>query len=235
MRFIKKLNVEDTFDIAKFMYDKIMHGYNDVMFVGLYEDATEVIKELLCYDETKVFNIEIEPEDSDGYDMEYYVYIDEDFNIWCSKAYYFEKNIYLYTEAKCVLIADDCNHEILNHIGSDEFYEVSYLVEENDTDYNFDYKPEDPCDGNCCGCGLDCRPDLDENPVGNDTKNVKESNHESSTVTSRVAVDENGKIKGFEKTWSSQSGNMTYHSTYSHYGTDQEMIKKLMENFDIKI
>lgn len=226
---MKKISVNDYYDIAEYMYIKNNNGNNDVMFVGLYEDAAGVLKELLCFEDTVAYNIELEPESIDYYDLEFYVSLDEDLNVWCDKAYSRENKIYLYTESDCVLIADDCNYDVLDRIGCDEVYEVSYNFEDEDFE-DVDYKSEDPCDGNCKCCGLDCRPEPDQ--VMN---SEKESNLDSSTTTSRVTVDEKGNIRGFEKTWSTKSENMTYYSTYSHYSNDQKMIKKLMESFDIKI
>lgn len=224
---MKKFIVEKTTDIAEFMYDKMTNGCIDAMFVGLYEDAVEVLKHLISYDETMIFHVEIEPEDYDWYDKEYYISLDRDLNIWCNKAYYAEKDTYLYTESECTLIADDCNYKILEHIGCDDIYMVSYDLSNKNDEYDYH---EDQCDGKCCGCGLDCRPDPEE-----DIEEKHKIGTESNTVNSRVVVDKDGKIKGFEKSWSTQSGNMTYYGMYSHYSNDQEMIKKLMENFDIRI
>lgn len=228
---MKKLIVNNCYDIAEYMYKKSHDKHCNVLFVGLYEDAACVLKELLCFENTAAYNIDLKSEAIDYYDLEFYVSIDEDMNVWCSKAYFREKKIYLYTEADCVLFADDCNYDILDSIGCDDIYEVSYNFEDDDYDDD-DYKCEDSCDGNCKCCELDCRPDPEES-IGSEKELV--SNSSFITTTSHVTVDKDGTIKGFEKTWSSKDGDMTYYSTYSHYGNNQEMIKQLMENFDIKI
>jgi hypothetical protein len=50
----------------------------------------------------------------------------------------------------------------------------------------------------------------------------------------RVAVDDNGVVRGFEKSWTSHENGMTYKTTYTHYSNNQDMLKQLMENFNIK-
>ena len=75
---------------------------------------------------------------------------------------------------------------------------------------------------------VDCACDCDNLCHCNDKED------ESSTTVTRVAVDDKGTVRGFEKSWSTVNGNTTYHTTYTHYSNDQEMLKKLMENFDVK-
>ena len=202
---MKRLIVEDMIDVAQIMYDKVASGCESVVFAGYYEDAAQLIKELLMmYDETCVCQISIESIDWDGYDKEYLVTLDSKMNIWCEKAYQEEYNRYLFIGEDCVLIADDCNSKILDSIESEEVYEVGY-----------DFDDEHECDGNCKNCTCGEEQDKQE-------------------VVTRVATDENGNVKGFEKSWITKDGNMNYHTNYSFYSNSGNMLKDMMNNFDIK-
>lgn len=64
-----------------------------------------------------------------------------------------------------------------------------------------------------------------------DELECEEKDHVEET---RVAVDDNGTVLGFEKTWTSRENGMTYKTTYTHYSNNQDMLKQLMENFNIK-
>ena len=205
---MKRFLIEDLGEVACAMYDAIVDdGLNDVTFVGRYDDVTEIIKELLMFDDVFPYRLEIEPEGLYSYDKEYYVSLDSDLNIWCNKAYDFENKCYLYDETRRLFVADDCNSIMLKEIACDEdnIYEVSYDLEE-----------ESECDGNCecCSCN-----------DGND------NNHE---VITRVTTDENGKLRGFEKSWETNEDGLHYHSTYSFYSSNEDMLKTMLENFSIK-
>lgn len=206
---MKKFLIDDLSDVAYAMYENIVEDVcQNVMFVGFYEDASAIIKELLMYDEIIPYNISIEPIESDNYDKEYYIALDNNFNIWCCKAYDVQDKCYLWDTTDCLFIADDCFSAILKEIGCDDdnMYEVSYDLDDE----------ECACDGDCACCNCN---------------DGKDDNYE---VITRVAVDDNGVIRGFEKTWETKEGNMTYHSTYTHYSNNTELLKQLMENFDIK-
>lgn len=206
---MKKFLIDDLSDVAYAMYENIVEDVcKNVMFVGFYEDASAIIKELLMYDEIIPYNISIEPIEFDNYDKEYYIALDNNFNIWCCKAYDVQDKCYLWDTTDCLFIADDCCSAILKEIGCDKdnMYEVLYDLDDEECE----------CDGNCACCN--CNDGKDDNY----------------DVITRVAVDDDGVIRGFEKTWETKEGNMTYHSTYTHYSNNTELLKQLMENFDIK-
>lgn len=203
---MNRLLIEDMIDVAKAMYDMIKNGCEDICFIGKYDDAAMLIKELLMvYDETHIQQVSIESIDWDGYDKEYIVTLDHDFNVWCEKAYQEEHKRYLIIGENCVLIADDCNSKILDNIESDVIYEVGYDIDED----------EAGCDENCENCK--CHNVL--------------NNHEEVT---RVAVDSDGKLKGFEKSWESNKDGLTYKTFYSYYSNNESMLKNMLENFNIK-
>lgn len=59
----------------------------------------------------------------------------------------------------------------------------------------------------------------------------KKDSHE---IVTRVAKDKDGKVKGFEKSWDSFEDGMYYRTTYSFFSSNQNMLKNMLENFDIK-
>lgn len=197
---MKKILIEDMIDVCNFMYDKIENGYASVSFVGKYEDARVLIKELLIdNDETFITCADIEPNGLYSYNKEYIVSLDNEMNVWVEKAYDEDDKCYIWVGDDCVLVADDCNSALLKSIDSKEVYEVSYDLDEP---YG--------CDENCKHCS---------------------DGHE---VITRVATDDNGKLRGFEKSWSTEEDGIHYHSTYTYYSNNEDMLKTMMNNFDIK-
>lgn len=214
---MKKINIENIYDVSDFMFDKVSNGCRDVTFVGLYEDAVKVVKGLLFYDETNAYQISIEPEDWNGYEKEYFVTLDDEMNVWCEKAYSMGLGSYLYSETGCALIADDCNPDVLKGLCSDEIYEVGY----DDVDIE-DYEFDD-CNG-CCEC-CDCNEEADEELL---TDSKSESAH--------ISVTKDGRVAGFSKSWSNTDVNgMSYYSSYSHYSSNEDSVKKLAREFGIDI
>ena len=208
-----RIIIEDMADVAVMMYGRILDGDEDVTFIGKYDNAIDVLKELLVYDDIMPYHICIEPEEFDLYDKEYLVTLDNAMNVWCEKAYQKEHNRYLYTESTCVFVADDCNPDALKDVVCNELYEVAY-----DFGGKEEVKEESDCDGNCACCAYA----------------EKDDSEDSQEIVTRVAVDEEGTIRGFEKSWSTHEDGLYYHSTYTHYSNNPDMLKQMMENFDIK-
>ena len=200
---MKRFIIEDMSDVAVAMYDEIADNKKeDVTFVGFYDDAIALIKELIMYEEVMPYDIEISDIEICGYEKEYYVTLDEDYNVWCQPAYS-KKHTYLSSVTDVLFIMNNCNSSILNVINAEETIEVAFYCDE---------ECEDECCGECC-----CHSEPSDN-----------------SVTTRVAVDEDGNIRGFEKTWHTHENGMSYFSKYEHYTNDQELLRKLMDNFDIK-
>ena len=212
---MERFIIDDLSEVAEAMYDEIVNDdkKEEILFVGFYDDAINVIKELIMFDGVMPYSFEIHPEELDGYDKEFYVTLDENLGLWCEPA--IPNGKYLYSVTDVLFIMNDCNSSILKEIDAKEEVEVTFDYYDEDDEY-----PE--C-GECCGeCCCHCEDD-----------DLEES--EDRTVTTRVAVDKDGNIRGFEKTWHTHEGGMRYFSSYSHYGNDQDMIKHLMENFDVKM
>ena len=86
---------------------------------------------------------------------------------------------------------------------------------ETDEVYEVGYDTEDDCDciGGCEHC---C------------------DNTDNCEVITRVATDDDGKLRGFEKSWETHEDGLHYHSTYSFYSSDEKILKDMLDNFKIK-
>ena len=58
------------------------------------------------------------------------------------------------------------------------------------------------------------------------------TNESESTYISRM---KDGKIAGFSKSWSTSDNGVTCYSSYSHYGSDEDMVKNIARDFGINI
>lgn len=143
---MKVLHFTDIEDLCLFA-DEAYSNNNDILFVCKYDDAKEIIQELLYYDYSLI-NVELEEPDFSGYRDEYYISIYND-NIWCEKAKNSKDDIYLLGESDIVLISGDSNSGILKQLDSNvATYEYS-LDGDCDNEYDdfcdccYDHKKED--------------------------------------------------------------------------------------------
>lgn len=210
-----RIVIENITNVAEIMYEDIMcyqpdneYEIYNVNFIGYYDDAIKVIKALAKYDDTYIHQVAIEPVEWDGYDKEYLVTLDTDLGIWCEKCQR-ENGEYLELDDGLVLIADDCNSAILKCIYSDDVYEVSYNFAED----------ADECETNC--------KEIDENDDESLDNYINESIHMSFT--------KEGKLAGFSKSWCNQVNGINCYSSYSHYGDNEEAVKKHARELGIDI
>lgn len=141
MIIIKTLHFENYEDFAcavSDIYDRVKSDdkYNSVDVVAKYEDAKEIIRELIGIGYGIAFIDGFGNSEWDGYDDAFVVSLLED-QIWCEPVK--RKDNYIFVEADVVYIFDDCNSKIVPKIESDEVYEVEI---------------GDDCDGDCENC--DC-------------------------------------------------------------------------------
>lgn len=144
MIIIKTLHFKDYEDFACAVsdaYDKVKSNdeYNSVDVVAKYEDAKEIIRELVGIGYGIAFIDGFGDPEWDGYDDAFVVSLLDD-EIWCEPVK--RKNNYIFVEADVVYIFDNCNSKIVPKIESDEIYEVEIGNEYDD------------CDSDCENC--DC-------------------------------------------------------------------------------
>jgi len=220
---VKRLYIDDYTDIVELMYEKVCGSCEEATFIGLYEDAVEILKQLVILDETDIHQVSIVPEDWDGYDKEYIVTLDNSFDIWCEKLYRCETESYIRGLAGCVIIADDCNRDAIREPETDDIYIASF----GDVDALFE-EDECECNGNCECCAHYGMTESNEE----DEELLTDSRSESFNV-SRT---KDGRIAGFTKSWSDTAADGTIsYSSYSYYGSNEDIVKKLAKEFRIDI
>ena len=141
MIIIKTLHFEDYEDFAcavSDVYDRVKSDdeYNSVDVIAKYEDAKEIIRELVGIGYDIAFIDKFGNPEWDGYDDSFVISLLDD-EIWCEPVKRDDK--YIFIEADVVYIFDDCNSKIIPKIESDEVYEVGIG--------NYD-----DCDGDCENC-----------------------------------------------------------------------------------
>lgn len=160
MIIIKTLHFEDHEDFACVMSDtynrvKSDDEYNSVDVVAKYEDAKEIIRELIGIGYGIAFIGNLANPEWDGYNDAFVISLLDD-EIWCEPVK--RENGYIFVEADVVYIFDNCNSKIVPKIESDEVYEVEI------GDFNYD-----DCDGDCenCECHNDTYLHTSEDEDGN--------------------------------------------------------------------
>lgn len=126
MIIIKTLHFEDYEDFACAVADtygrvKSDDEYNSVDVVAKYEDAKEIIRELVGMGYSIAFVTEFASPEWDNYDDAFVIGLCDD-EIWCEPVK--RNDGYIFIEADVVYIFDDCNSKIIPKIESDEVYEV---------------------------------------------------------------------------------------------------------------
>lgn len=134
MIIIKTLHFEDYEDFACAVsdaYDRVKSDdeYNSVDVVAKYEDAKEIIRELVGMGYGIAFATEFASPEWDNYDDAFVIGLCDD-EIWCEPVK--RKDGYIFVEADIVYIFDNCNSKIIPKIEADEVYEV----EIGDFDYD---------------------------------------------------------------------------------------------------
>lgn len=140
MIIIKTLHFEDYEDFAcavSDVYDRVKSDdeYNSVDVVAKYEDAKEIIRELIGIGYGIAFIDGFGNHEWDDYDDAFVISLLDD-EIWCEPVK--RKDGYIFVDADVVYIFDNCNSKIIPKIEADEVYEV----EIGDFDYdceNCDY------------------------------------------------------------------------------------------------
>ena len=135
-----------------------------VVYAALfYEDARALLKELAYFDEVTFGNIDIEDPQWGGYKREYYVYVDDEYNVGVEPAWRekegTDKGIYLGASGCIVLIHSDANSKIIEAMKDSDCAE-------------FDIDIDADCDG-CCEC-CEMFDDDYEDLIGNVIDNFAE-------------------------------------------------------------
>lgn len=144
IKTVKIYDYEHFACIISDTYDDVTSDdeFNSVGVVAKYEDAKEIIRELIGLGHD-IANIKINDSQCNGYDDAYIVSLDDE-GIWCEPIK--RDSGYIYVENQVCYIFGNCNSKILEKIESDKIYEVKFYDEDED---------EDDCE--CCDCA-NCKP-----------------------------------------------------------------------------
>lgn len=141
-------NFYDFDELGDYMYELASEESQVVTAVLLYEDAIELIKWLMLYDDVEIGSISIENEDYHGYDKEFYITLDTDLVLDVVPAYQLQTDKtaegYLPLESEVVFYGGDVSSKLALQNTYGNKYEI---VIENYYD--------DEC-GDCCGDCSNC-------------------------------------------------------------------------------
>lgn len=140
---MERLEFEDYEEFACKITDtfnSLEDEFGDVSIIAKYEEAKEIIKELLCigYD---IASIDIHDEFGENYYDEYIVSVsnvNDSSSVWCEK--FKRETGYINDNPSAAYIMDNCSSAVFKYIDSEEIYEV--CVGENSLDENSDNNEE---------------------------------------------------------------------------------------------
>ena len=129
--------VADTYDALDY------NDEEDVVIIAKYEEARQIIKELLClgYD---IHSVEIHDDLWENYDAEYVISLYEN-EVWCEPM--LRENGYIEEDAPVIYVLDNCSSKVIPYCKGKIVYEVSVGID------------EDECDCSECACKKDEKPD----------------------------------------------------------------------------
>lgn len=166
MIIIKTLHFEDYEDFAcdvSDVYERVKSDdeYNSVDAIAKYEDAKNIIAELVENGHDLAHISDFARPDHDNYNDEYLIALDHE-GIWCEPAK--RENGYLYATGVVCYVMDNCNSKIISSIQSKVVYEVNI--------------GDDNCDGDCDHC--DCK-EIDKDYYSINGKQVSQAEFEKKT------------------------------------------------------
>ena len=187
MIIIKTLHFEDYEDFAcavSDVYDRVKSDdeYNSVDVVAKYEDAKEIIRELIGIGYGIAFINELADPEWDGYDDAFVVSLLDD-EIWCEPVKL--KDDYIFVEADVVYIFDDCNSKIIPKIEADDVYEVEIGNEYDNCDDGCENSEEE-------GFTVNGKP-VSKEEFDNYTSQFKHDEKPTTTTASKESYFINGK------------------------------------------
>ena len=190
-------------DLAYEVIEKMPFVESTIDIVCFYEEARQIMRELILTGACTISNIDLSEPEWNGYDGEYYLSVSkmgDEWQIWCQEAFDEDKDIYLCGEADICYIFGDCNSRILRKLRSPIVYEVH--VDEMDEEYEDDI----------CMCPECCAE--------------REMNNKKSSIPhSDIAMDDD--MKGFTISSSDDYG----YSSFSFHSTDESLVKEMLKMY----
>lgn len=199
-------NFESYEDLAFEVVEKMQYVTDGIDIVGFYDDAREIIRELVLTGACTIGSMELHDPEWSGYDKEFYITVskcfDDEWTIWCEPAMRENETEYIYGEADICYLLDNCSSRIIPRIKSSVLYETSIVDEDGEFE----------CDGDCTNC------DLNED-FGDAMKIQKKSK------TEKIKMDDD--MKGFTVSTSDDYG----YSSFSFHSTDEDLVRRMLKNY----
>ena len=119
---------EDFSCVIADTYDALDYDEEDVAIIAKYEEARQIIKELLClgYD---IHSVEIHDELWENYDAEYIISL-YDNSVWCEPM--LRENGYIEDDSPVIYVLDNCSSKVIPHCKGNTVYEVTVGIDEDD-------------------------------------------------------------------------------------------------------
>lgn len=119
---------EDFSCVIADIYDALDYDEEDVAIIAKYEEARQIIKELLClgYD---INSLEIHDELWENYDAEYVISL-YDNSIWCEPM--LRENGYIEEDSPVIYVLDNCSSKVIPYCKGNTVYEVTVGIDEDD-------------------------------------------------------------------------------------------------------
>lgn len=198
-------DIKEFTDLVAEIYATCLEFNEDVQVVAHYEEAREIIKELLKHSlDLDISNIELEEADLCGYDKEYIISVVNG-EIWCEKAWCGDK--YRRLDGGVVYLLDNCSSKLVQKIDNKDLaYEVAidYDYDEDGYDDEFDDYEDDnedddldnepiqkeveqntPC--KCCSCGSDLPSEKKSSEAkSNQLKSAQSATPAQSKITYKI-------------------------------------------------
>lgn len=136
---MEQLQFEDYEELAceiSDTYDSLEDEYGEVSIIAKYDDAKEIIRELLClgYD---VASINLHRKEYEKYYDEYLINLNFD-GVWCEK---FKRDTGYFTDESAVIyIMDNCSSNVIPYCKSENIYEVSVCDSEAEESEKHSYR-----------------------------------------------------------------------------------------------
>lgn len=108
-------------DLAEYMINRV-EDKEYIVAALFFDDAVELMRSLLLYDEVRIGTIEIADFEYDGYTDEYYVSLMDDYTLCVERALSDEK--YLRTDASLILLDGDVKYAIVEANDESECIEI---------------------------------------------------------------------------------------------------------------
>ena len=135
---MKKIKLDNITELAEIMHEDV-HDGNCVAAILFYDEAIELMRELLCYDCVIPESFEISPEDWNGYGQEYFVQLGDDMMLAVEPACH--DGIYYTCGADYLYVDHHADSDVLDRLDG-----ACFLIDMGKEDCDFKY--HDQCKTN---------------------------------------------------------------------------------------